>query len=71
VAGPVTQTPAIPANGTYLHVSLASSVTVDFDDSLGEGLRGFLGQIVTDAATDKSMRISARGFLGLLAILCG
>src|SRR5215813_3695372 len=42
---------------------LRASITVDFGDSLGKGLRRFLRQIVPDAALDKSVRILAREFL--------
>jgi len=39
------------------YAGLRRSITVDFDDRLGKGLRDFLGQIVTDAASDQSMRV--------------
>ena len=35
------------------------SVPIDVNDGLGEVARGFLGQIVTDAAFDQSMRVLA------------
>src|ERR1700681_3232796 len=41
------------------------SITVNVDYSLGEGLRGFLRQIVTDAALDDPVRVVAREFLGI------
>src|ERR1700737_2072735 len=41
------------------------TVTVDFDDSFGKGLRRFLGQVVSDAAFDESVRVLAREFLGI------
>src|SRR5713226_3829016 len=41
------------------------SITVDFDDGCGEGLRGFLRQIVPDAALDDPVRIFTREFLGI------
>src|SRR2546425_9682899 len=37
----------------------------DCDDSFGKGLRGFLRQIVANAALDDSVRIFAREFLGI------
>src|SRR3979490_2157270 len=37
----------------------------DFDDCFGKSLRGFLGQIVPDAALDEPVRIFAREFLGI------
>src|SRR5215475_8510740 len=44
---------------------LRASITVDFDDSLGKGLRSFLRQIVPDAALDDAVRILAGEFLGI------
>jgi hypothetical protein len=41
------------------------SITVDFYDSLGKGLRGFLRQIVTDAAVDDPVYIFAGEFVGI------
>src|SRR5215204_2218437 len=43
----------------------ARSITVDIDDSLSKGLRRFLGQIVTDAALDRPVRIFAGEFFGI------
>src|SRR5215203_2662049 len=40
----------IRSNGSFV-------VTVDFDDSFGEGLRGFLRQVVPNAALDDPVRI--------------
>jgi len=39
------------------------SVAVDFDDSIGEGLQGFLRQVVPDAALDDPVRILPENFL--------
>src|SRR5215472_5153331 len=56
----------------YGQISSASSPSVcarsrstcgDFDDGFRKGLRSFLRQIVSDAALDRPMRISAREFL--------
>jgi len=33
------------------------SIPIDVDDSLGKGLRGFLGQVVPDAALDDPVRV--------------
>src|SRR5262249_61598773 len=44
---------------------LRASITVDFDDSLGKGLRSFLRRIVPDAALDDAARIPAGEFLGI------
>src|SRR5262245_10423049 len=44
---------------------LRASITVDFGDSLGKGLRRFLRQIVPDASSDESVRILAGKFLGI------
>jgi hypothetical protein len=41
------------------------SITVDFYDSVPKLLRGFLRQIVPDAALDDPVRIFAREFLGV------
>src|SRR5215207_5077348 len=41
------------------------SIAVDFDDGFGKGPRGFLGQIVPDAAFDEPVRVLAREFLGV------
>jgi len=41
------------------------SVTADIDHSLDNGLRGFLSQIVPDAALDDPVRIFAREFLSI------
>ena len=41
------------------------SITIDFDDRFGKGLRGFLRQIVPDAALDDPVRIFAGEFLGI------
>src|SRR3954469_20756424 len=38
-------------------------ITIDFDDAFGEGFRRLLWQVVTDAALDGPVRISARKFL--------
>src|SRR5580658_2776568 len=40
-------------------------VTVDFDDSFGEGFRSFLGQVVPHPARDGPVCIFAREFLGV------
>ena len=40
-------------------------MAVDFDDCIGEGLRGFLRQIVPDAAFDNPKCIFAREFLAI------
>ena len=40
-------------------------ITVDVDDSVGKGVRGFLRQIVPDATLDKPVRIFGREFLGI------
>ncbi len=45
--------------------SFCRSITVDFYDSLGKVLRGFLRQIVPDAALDDPVRVFAREFLGI------
>ena len=37
----------------------------DVDDGLGERLRGFLRQVVPDAAVDRAVRIFAGEFLGV------
>src|SRR5262245_17361527 len=42
-----------------------SSVTVDLDDGLGEGLGCFLRQVVPDTAPDSLVRIFARELLGI------
>ncbi len=41
------------------------SITVNFDNSVGKGLRRFLRQIVPDAALDEPVRIFAGEFLGI------
>src|SRR5829696_7798580 len=51
--------------GSFLLASGSFGVTVDFDDSFGKGLRGFLRQIVPNAALDDPVRIFAREFLGI------
>src|SRR5215203_2460096 len=51
--------------GSFLLASGSFGVTVDFDDSFGKGLRGFLRQIVPNAALDVPVRIFAREFLGI------
>src|SRR5215208_2661746 len=51
--------------GSFLLASGSFGVTVDFDDSFGKGLRGFLRQIVPNAARDDPVRIFAREFLGI------
>src|SRR5215217_6162417 len=51
--------------GSFLLASGSFGVTVDFDDSFGKGLRGFLRQIVANAALDDPVRIFAREFLGI------
>src|SRR2546425_5714423 len=45
--------------------ALCRSITINFDDSLGKGLRSFLRQIVPDAALDDPVHISAQEFLGI------
>src|SRR5918911_767832 len=40
-------------------------VAVDLDDSLGEGLGGFLRQIVPDATRNDPVCVSARKFAGV------
>src|SRR5882672_1413788 len=52
----------------FMRLACADGHRSDFgnvDDGLGKGLRGFLGQIVPDAAGDGPVRISAREFLGI------
>src|ERR671920_1208845 len=41
------------------------SITVDFDDGFGKGLRGFLRQVVPNAPLDDLVLISARECLGI------
>jgi hypothetical protein len=41
------------------------SQRIDIDDRLGEGLRGFLGHVVPDAAFDHPVRVLAREFVGV------
>ena len=41
------------------------SIAVNLEDRFGKGLRGFLRQIVPDAARDDPMRIFARELLGI------
>src|SRR5215207_4048393 len=51
--------------GSFLLASGSFGVTVDFDDSFGKGLRGFLRQIVPNTARDDPVPIFAREFLGI------
>ena len=53
---------AFPAS---MHAVRRRSETVDVDDRLGESLRGFLRQVVTDAAADDPVRILARKLLAV------
>src|SRR5215212_6088864 len=50
---------------SFLLASGSFGVTVDFDDSFGKGLRGFLRQIVPNTARDDPVPIFAREFLGI------
>lgn len=43
------------------------SVAIDFDDRVGEGLRGLLKQVVPDPAGDQPVRVCAREHLGVRA----
>jgi hypothetical protein len=43
------------------------SKAIDINDGLSECLRGFLGQIVTNSATDEPVLIFTREFLGVRA----
>lgn len=57
---------AVPAGGarTVRRPRRANrSITIDFDDGFGQALRGFLRQIVPDAALDNAVRIFARELL--------
>ena len=49
--------------------ALRGSITIDFYDSLGKALRGFLRQIVTDAVLDDPVQVFAREFLGIGLVL--
>ena len=44
---------------------MQTSKAIDFNDSIGKGLRRFLWQIVPDTAGDEPMRILARELLGV------
>jgi hypothetical protein len=60
----VTHVAAAPRAGVGT-VRARRSIPVDVHDRLGEGLRGFLRQIVPDTARDDAVRIGARECLGI------
>ena len=53
----------MPARSTY--AGCLQSITINFDNSCGEILRGFLRKIVPDATLDDPMCIFAREFFGI------